>query len=150
MLVSMTLGCMVAFMLGLGAIFLREHLDTSMQSVVDVDAYLGVPALAAIPAVTRGVRLMPMSTARSDGPWLVGPGAHHSPLGEAFANLRTAVLLDDEGAQVQSLLITSAEAQEGKTTVSINLAASLAHARPPRAARRCQHAEPGGSSRHWG
>ena len=54
-----------------------------------------------------------------------GQGA--APLSEAFAALRTAVVLDDDGLAQRVLLVTSAQSEEGKTTVAINLALSLAH-----------------------
>jgi len=119
---TLALAGLVGLMLAVGAIFLQEHFDTSMRSAVEVDAYFGVPTLAAIPAVSRGVRLTRMTA--------LGPGAHggrrESPLSDAFAALRTAVLLNDADVQPRLLLITSALPQEGKTTVSINLALSLA------------------------
>ena len=53
-------------------------------------------------------------------------GSLQSPLAEAFATLRNAVLLHDGAAASRVLLITSAQSEEGKTTVSVNLALSLA------------------------
>jgi capsular exopolysaccharide synthesis family protein len=49
-----------------------------------------------------------------------------SPLGEAFRMLRTALLLSRAGGPPRTTLITSASPQEGKTTVSVNLAVALA------------------------
>jgi len=50
----------------------------------------------------------------------------HSPLTEAFRGLRTSVLLSAAGQPPRSLLVSSAEPGEGKTTISANLAISLA------------------------
>jgi capsular exopolysaccharide synthesis family protein len=50
----------------------------------------------------------------------------HGPLSEAFGSLRTSILLNPVGPQVRSLLVTSSQPGEGKTTVSANLAISLA------------------------
>jgi capsular exopolysaccharide synthesis family protein len=52
-------------------------------------------------------------------------GAPASPLAEAFAALRTAVLLGDDNSAPRVVLVTSAQSAEGKTTVSVNLALSL-------------------------
>jgi polysaccharide biosynthesis transport protein len=114
------LAVMVGLVLGVGGMFLRELLDTSMRSSEDVDDYLGVPTLAAIPAVVGRSRALPLS----GGPASL-PDKWQSSLAEAFAALRTAVLLEGH-ARGRTLLITSARSAEGKTTVSINLALSLA------------------------
>jgi len=50
---------------------------------------------------------------------------HHSALAEAFRGLRTSVLLSTADRPPRTLLVTSAQPGEGKTTVSINLAISL-------------------------
>ena len=62
------------------------------------------------------------------GPWrrIDREGQGATPLSEAFAALRTAVVLDDDGLAQRVLLVTSAQSEEGKTTVAINLALSLA------------------------
>jgi polysaccharide biosynthesis transport protein len=104
------LSVVIGLLLGSGGMFLREYLDTSMRSVRDVDAYLGLPTLAAIPGT------------RSRDPGLRTGAA----LSEAFAALRTAVLLREEIGGSQTLLVTSANAGEGKSVVSVNLAISLA------------------------
>jgi len=53
---------------------------------------------------------------------------HHSysSLGEAYRNLRTALLLSRAGAPPRMMLITSATSREGKTVTAVNIAAMLA------------------------
>lgn len=123
------LATMVGLLLAGGGIAVGEYLDTTVRTVEDVDSYLGVPTLAAIPAVAAEPGYLPPGRpAGPRGPWrrIDREGAHASPLGEAFAALRTAVLLDADAPPPRVLLITSARSAEGKTTVSINLALSLA------------------------
>jgi polysaccharide biosynthesis transport protein len=122
------LGGIVGVLLATGSVFLQDYFDTSMRTSTDVDAYLGVRTLAAIPSVRPSLKLLPSSSfARSRRQWrrIDEAGAGQSPLGDAFAALRTAVLLRDPAARPRSLLITSAHPEEGKTTVSLNLALSL-------------------------
>ncbi|MGH9862698.1 MAG: GumC family protein [Candidatus Acidiferrales bacterium] len=53
-------------------------------------------------------------------------GQQFSALSEAFRSLRTSVLLSTAERPPRSLLISSSQPGEGKTTVSVNLAISLA------------------------
>lgn len=47
---------------------------------------------------------------------------------EAYRSIRTAILLSQAGEPPRTLLVTSAQSSEGKTTSSVNLAVSLASA----------------------
>src|SRR6202008_3682603 len=49
-----------------------------------------------------------------------------SPLAEAYRHLRTSVLLSTAGRPPKTLVVTSCDPGEGKTTNSINLAMTLA------------------------
>jgi capsular exopolysaccharide synthesis family protein len=62
--------------------------------------------------------------ASSDLP--LSPNASNTAFSEALGSLRTALLLSRSSAPPQVILITSAAESEGKTTVSLNLAAALA------------------------
>jgi capsular exopolysaccharide synthesis family protein len=55
-----------------------------------------------------------------------GNGLQNNALAEAFHGLRTSVLLSTAKRPPATLLVTSAQQGEGKTTVAANLAASLA------------------------
>jgi polysaccharide biosynthesis transport protein len=55
-----------------------------------------------------------------------GNGVQNSALAEAFHGLRTSVLLSTAKRPPATLLVTSAQQGEGKTTVAANLTASLA------------------------
>ena len=50
----------------------------------------------------------------------------HSPQGAAFRRLRTVVLRHADGPDLKAFLVTSAKPKEGKSTVTANLAYSLA------------------------
>jgi len=128
--ISLALGTMVGLLVATGGMFVRDHFDTSMRTVAEVQEYLGVRALGTIPAV-RGQALAPpaggsLVRTRYWRPRIDDRGERQSPLGEAFATLRNAMLLQDGAADSRVLLVTSAQSEEGKTTVSINLALSLA------------------------
>lgn len=122
--VSIALALLVGLLLAGGVVVLQEHMDTSIRTVKDVDAYLGVPTLATIPAVAP-MKGLPKGVRR---PWrrIDRDGKHQPVLNEAFAALRASVLLRDDEHAPRVLLITSAHTEEGKTTVAVNLALSLA------------------------
>lgn len=128
--ITIALTTLVGLVVAAGGVLLREHFDTSMRSVADVEGYLGVRTLGAIPAVR--VEAPPGRTGAGPTPaprqWrrIDDQGSTQSPLAEAFATLRNAVLLHDGASASRVLLVTSAQSEEGKTTVSINLALSLA------------------------
>jgi len=128
--VTLVLATLVGLIVAVGGMLLLDHLDTSVRTAADVQTYLGVRPLGAIPAV--GADATPPGSAgllvgpRHRRPRIDGRGELQSPLGEAFATLRNAMLLQAGRADSRVLLVTSAQSEEGKTTVSINLALSLA------------------------
>lgn len=151
---NLSLGLLVGLAVGIGAAFLQEYFDNSLKTTEDVERILQLPALALIPAVEslnghkdRGaeraedrakLRLGDARTplpARGNGRSENVPphwyriddlSPKYSALTEAFRSLRTSVLLSAAERPPRSLLVSSAQPGEGKTTVSTNLAISLA------------------------
>ena len=125
--VTLGLASCVGLLLGLGLVFVQEHGDRSVRSVTQVDAHLGYPALAVIPAIGgRAIRPAGGNHLLLGTPAPAMEASKQASLSEAFAALRTSVMLNNNEPPPNSLLITSASAGEGKTTVAINLAVSLA------------------------
>ncbi len=144
LLLNLALAVVMGLGLGVGAAFLQEHLDNSLKTSEDVERFLGLPALALIPSVEslngrrsgaygladRG-KLLASAIPRPESPLPVrwyridAEAEHHSALAEAFRGLRTSVLLSTADRPPRTLLVTSAQPGEGKTTISINLAISL-------------------------
>jgi capsular exopolysaccharide synthesis family protein len=138
---NLSLGLVLGISLGIGAAFLQEHLDNTFKSAEDIKRFLQLSALASVPAVAssnnhRGVlalydrarlmaddkngnKVMPLWN-RIEG------NGQNAALAEAFHELRTSVLLSTAKRPPSSLLVTSAQGGEGKTTVAANLAVSLA------------------------
>lgn len=149
-LLNLALGIIVGLGLGVGAAFLQEYLDDTLKTSEDVERFLHLPALAFIPSaeslngrrggvyglyergklLTSGARDNHLRGKPGEEPprWhLIDKDAEpHSALAEAFRGLRTAVLLSRAEHPPRTLLVTSAQPGEGKTSTSINLAISLA------------------------
>jgi succinoglycan biosynthesis transport protein ExoP len=126
---DLPLAACVGLLLGLGLAFLRESLDTSVRTPEELNTLGGVPVIAMIPSVAplrprnRTFAALPRGVSnllRGDR-----QAKSYSALTEAFSGLRTSVLFNAREAQSRSLLITSAQPAEGKTTISTNLSISL-------------------------
>ena len=124
----------VAFLLslaaGIGLAFLLDFLDDTVKSIEDVDRYLHIPALALIPT-SKGERARligipgPPSTG-SETTALAMIDDARSPIAESYRHLRTSLLLSSAGQPPKTILVTSSQPSEGKTTTAINTAFMLA------------------------
>ncbi len=127
----------VAFLLslaaGIGLAFLMDFLDDSVKTSDDIGRRLGLPTLALIPhhrvhekrrlslAAKNGASLVPANS-------IVTLEERHSPMAEAYRHLRTSLLFSSAGKPPQTILVTSSQPSEGKTTTAINTAITLAQA----------------------
>src|SRR6185369_536468 len=114
---------MIAFKLslvaGIGLAFLLHFLDDTIKSVDDIDRYIHLPALALIPA-SRGdkgrLKGMAVAGAPSDSTALAMVNDVRSPIAESYRHLRTSLLLSSAGQPPKTILVTSSQPSEGKTT----------------------------------
>lgn len=125
----------IAFLLalaaGIGLAFLLDFLDDTVKSIEDVDRYLHIPALALIPA-SKGDRARligipgPPQSGPSETTALAMIDDARSPIAESYRHLRTSLLLSSAGQPPKTILVTSSQPSEGKTTTAINTAFMLA------------------------
>jgi polysaccharide biosynthesis transport protein len=125
---------LVSFAMGIGLAFLLDYLDDSVKTSDDIGRHLGLPTLALIPhhfgsekrrlklAAANGISGPPVSTG------LITLEERHSPMAEAYRHLRTSLLFSSAGKPPQTILVTSSQPSEGKTTTAINTAVTLAQA----------------------
>jgi len=118
---NLLLGLIVGLMLGVGAAFFREYMDDTLKDAEQVKQLLGVPALSNIPFL-GDKSASPKDRLHT----LVSQLDPKSPSAEAFRVLRTAIHFSTIKQDKKVLLIVSALPGEGKTTVSANLAVTLA------------------------
>lgn len=102
----------------MGAIaFLIEYMDDTLKTPEDVTRALDLPVIGLIGNMGH----------KKDDQASVFVAQHpRSPVSEAFRTLRTNLDFAAIDKPVRSLLITSSGPTEGKTTVTVNLAAALA------------------------
>jgi len=106
--------------LGLGVVlsFVNEGLNTTLISPEDVQLRLSKPLLGALP-------LLKLKKRDLDIPLLGFINDNKSPFSEAIRTIRTGVVLSGLDCKLKVAVVTSSIPNEGKTTVSINLAMSL-------------------------
>ncbi|HXF74159.1 MAG TPA: polysaccharide biosynthesis tyrosine autokinase [Actinomycetota bacterium] len=114
--VNLALGVLVGLVGGVTFAYARERLTDRIAEPAVLERYLGAPTLGLIPktpALRGSARLAILEDPR-------GPAA------EAYRTLRTNLLAVSRKPPVKSLLITSADMGEGKSTTAANLAVALA------------------------
>lgn len=102
------LGLIVGLLLGIGLMLLGERFDRRLRKPEDVEEITGVPLLATIPKDAF-------------------PGGRDSPhVADAFQNLRDGLMYFNVDRKLTRIMVASPLKGDGKTTVAINLATSLA------------------------
>ncbi len=114
---NLIINLLIAALVGLGAgvayIFIREILDDVMRTPYDVEHRLGLPLLGLVPQVDD-------DTVQSE---LNDP---KSSLSEAYQSLVTSLRYSSAEGIPRSLVVTSSQPGEGKTTTSRTLAREFA------------------------
>lgn len=118
--------------LGLGLAFFIDYMDRSVKSTEEMHQASGVPSIGLIPAyrASRGrlrvIRGAMAGGAAASGIELIAHEKPQSVISEAFREVRTALLVSKAGGPPRRILVTSAHPGEGKTSVTVNLAITLA------------------------
>lgn len=122
---------LLSFFAGIGLAFLLDYLDDSVRTSDDVSRHLGLPTLALIPHYLNSEKRK-LLAAKNGNSVTAPPTAlitmeeRHSPMAEAYRHLRTSLLFSSAGKPPQTILVTSSQPSEGKTTTAINTAITLA------------------------
>lgn len=127
---NVLIGFVLSLVAGIGLAFLLDFLDDTVKSLDDIDRYIHLPALAMIPAgrgpVSRLKGLPQPNPETSDSTALAMIDDVRSPIAESYRHLRTSLLLSSAGQPPRTILVTSSQPSEGKTTTAINTAFMLA------------------------
>ena len=107
------------FILGAAAAYLLEYLDDTIKTPEDVNTLTDLPTLAGIAAYkVKG----------EDKYAIVTQTKPRSPISEAYRTLRTAILFANVDRSTCSILVTSANPNEGKSSTVANLGVVMAQA----------------------
>ena len=113
---SAAIGLMLGLLLAVAATLIREQVDRRLRDPGDVADILNVPVLALIPEDRTSTR----SVATADTPLRLNT--------EAFMMLRANLRYFNVDEELTSILVMSAGPEEGKTSISWNLARAEARA----------------------
>ncbi|HUH97905.1 MAG TPA: polysaccharide biosynthesis tyrosine autokinase [Anaerolineales bacterium] len=97
--------------------FLIEYLDDTLKTPEDIERSLGLSVIGYVTNIEYSVK---------NQREVYVLGQPRSPVSEAFRLLRTNLEFSGIDKPLRTILVTSAGPCEGKTTVSVNLAASIA------------------------
>ncbi|MGH7752890.1 MAG: polysaccharide biosynthesis tyrosine autokinase, partial [Gemmatimonadales bacterium] len=106
-----TLSFLMALIFALAVVYVLEYIDTRVKSEYDVRRYLGLPLLGVIPNQKNH---------------LITGDEVQGEVAEKFNTAATLIRSTSRELGMRSFIVSSAVAREGKTTVSVNLAAALA------------------------
>ncbi|MBN1769959.1 MAG: polysaccharide biosynthesis tyrosine autokinase [Deltaproteobacteria bacterium] len=133
---NLALAIVIGLLGGIGLAFLLEALDTSVKTQEDVEKGLGLAFLGIIPTFTgeASSRRRRRRRRKHRAPELRTTGhpdlfCHDNPkssAAECCRSIRTNILFMSPDRPPRKLLVTSASPQEGKTTVAISLAITMA------------------------
>jgi Mrp family chromosome partitioning ATPase len=107
---NMLISVAVGLALGIGLAFLIEYLDTSVKTMQDIEAALGVPVLAVIPKDVAVLKDAPADC----------------PDAEGYRIMRTNIEFNRKSPDANSLTVVSGGVGEGKSTTLNNLAFTFA------------------------
>lgn len=139
---NIVLTALLALIGGIGLTLFLDYLNNKIESVEDIDRYLRLPALGVIPVLENGnkARRMLGKGANANGRGgkdtalsvsgnesvILTQVEANSAIAESYRQLRTSLLLSSAGHAPRTMLVTSSQPAEGKTTTSVNTALSLA------------------------
>jgi non-specific protein-tyrosine kinase len=113
-LLNTAIAALLGLLLSIAFVFIVDALDDTLRSPEDVTKVLGVPVLGVI-ASHKSPTDLPISASEP-----------RSPVSEAFRSLRTNIQFTSVDHPLRTLLVTSPSPEDGKSTVSSNLAITLA------------------------
>ncbi|MGD0744771.1 MAG: polysaccharide biosynthesis tyrosine autokinase [Verrucomicrobiota bacterium] len=108
---NIALGLVFGLVMGIGLAFFIEYLDTSVKTIDEVERAFQAPVLGVIPQNVG---------------FLADEGTENTHA-EAYRVLRTNLLFSRKDDKLNSIVVVSAGAGEGKSTTALNLATVFAH-----------------------
>ena len=113
-LINLALAGLLGLLLGAVVVFVLEFLDESLKVPSDIETKLGLPLLGSVP-------LLPTPAALAEA-----ERDPRSGFSEAYHSVRSALQFARAGGTPKTLLVTSSQPGEGKSTSSVAIARAFA------------------------
>jgi succinoglycan biosynthesis transport protein ExoP len=124
-ILTLVLAVVASLVLGTGIVFLLESLDNTFKTGEQIEERLKIAYLGSVPRISRSElrgQNGPLTTER------FAVSQPVSPYAEAIRTIKVGVQLAHFDKPLKILMMTSAQPNEGKTTISANLAQHAAQA----------------------
>jgi succinoglycan biosynthesis transport protein ExoP len=118
----LSLASVIGLAAGIGLALFLDHMDDSIKTAAEMERVCQIPLLGLVPFSSLGVQDN-HNKKDSELIMLNNPASHVS---ESIYQLRSSIMLSVAGGPPPIIMVTSPNPSEGKTTVSVNLAATLA------------------------
>lgn len=105
---NLAVGALLGLVLGLAAAFVREALDVKVRDASDVESLHGLPVVGEVPTELQ----------RESLPARTHPESSRT---EAYRQVRAHLMFSEASGLPGSILVTSANPGEGKTSLAVNL-----------------------------
>ncbi|GJQ60330.1 MAG: hypothetical protein D8M57_08490 [Candidatus Scalindua sp. AMX11] len=134
-IVKAIVGCIIGFIFGVVMAFVRETLDTTIGTIEEVEEFLGIPVAGIIPymgieemknILTKMQDINQPETVLNMNARLISHFAPKSAMAESYRALRTGLEFIINERKLKSIVITSTNKGEGKSTVTCNFAMMIA------------------------
>jgi len=116
--ISILLATAIGFLLAAGAAYLLEYLDDTLKTPEEITRAIGVPVIGLI-GETKEDKDTKNGVYVSKHP--------RSPIAEAYRGLRANLEFSGVKWPLETIMITSPNAEDGKSSVATNLAVVMAH-----------------------
>jgi len=132
---NLAVAAVLGLFLGIGLAFLRDYLDDTVKTEEDVEKMMkGLPVLGAVPVIPKngegkngsGSARTARGLPEASYPRLAVADNPKSAVAEGFRTLRTNLQFLSADRPLRTLVISSSAPSEGKSTVAVNLAISMA------------------------
>lgn len=118
----MSLASVFGFIAGIGVALILDHLDDSIKTASEMERVCQIPLLGMVPRLSLDIQ----GTHKEKGSDLIMLDNPRSQVAESIYQLRSSIMLSAAGGPPPIIMVTSPNPAEGKTTISVNLAATLA------------------------
>jgi capsular exopolysaccharide synthesis family protein len=117
---NLILALFIGIFFGLAYVFILKNIDQSIKIQSDIDSFLHMPCLTALPFYSHkeGAESFPCA--------LIVDKDSKSMFAERFRDLRTSIIYSNPDVRKKVILISSVGPTEGKSTVATNLATVFA------------------------